>query len=349
MKGFFLSIAFSVIFVSSLSAHDFMATINGQKIYFNVTDSKKLTVEVTYGGSIMNKNSIKPQGQIEIPAKVKHNGKVYSITAIGQKAFANATELKTIVLPIGIKEIKDFAFENCSKLNSIIMPGAQVKFGQGTFFLCSNIEAVTFGSDWTQIDLAIFRWSDKIQEIYIPAKVDKIYNLNTLKGLKKAMVDSNNSKYSSCDGIVYSKDFKVLLACPLAYEGLVKVAENTSIIRAGAMIGCVGITSIELPETMEKFSFREFSKMSQLQTINIRNSIPAKTARYRDGEVFILQLANQKAKVNVPKSALKEYKNKIVVTEGEFYENSSNATTPYLVKSAEMATAKNLYGVRIFK
>lgn len=136
MKGFFLSIALSIIFVSSLSAHDFMATINGQKIYFNVTDSKKLTVEVTYGGSIMNKNSIKPQGQIEIPAKVKHNGKVYSITAIGQKAFANATELKKIVLPIGIKEIKDFAFENCSKLNSIIMPGAQVKFGQGTFFLC---------------------------------------------------------------------------------------------------------------------------------------------------------------------------------------------------------------------
>ena len=54
MKGFFLSIALSIIFVCSLSAHDFMATINGQKIYFNVTDSKKLTVEVTYGGSIMN-------------------------------------------------------------------------------------------------------------------------------------------------------------------------------------------------------------------------------------------------------------------------------------------------------
>ena len=97
------------------------------------------------------------------------------------------------------------------------MPGTQVKFGQGTFFLCSEIENVTFGSDWTQIDLAGFRWAGKIKEISIPAKVSRIYNINSLKGLTRVTVDDNNSQYCSIDGIIYTKDAKVLLACPLAY------------------------------------------------------------------------------------------------------------------------------------
>lgn len=348
MKKIVLSIAisFSVI---GVSAHDFMIAQNGQKIYFNITDSKKQTVEVTYGGNITDKNFAKPQGKIEIPAKVQHNQKVYNVTAIGKKAFANATELTSIVLPGGITEINDFAFENCTKLSSVIMPGTQVKFGQGSFFLCSEIENVTFGSDWTQIDLAVFRWADKIQEISIPAKVTKIYNINSLKGLKLVNVDNNNSQYSSIDGIVYTKDAKVLLACPLSYEGAIKVADNANIIKSGSMFGCTGITSIDLPETMEKLSFREFSKMSQLQTINIRNTNPIITAKSKSGDAFILQVANPKVRVNVPKTALKDYKKALVVTEGEYMENSPKATIPYFVNSTEMVTTKNLSGVKSFK
>lgn len=348
MKKTLLSIALSIASICGVSAHDFMITQNGQKIYFNITDSKKQTVEVTYGGSI-TKSAVKPHGKVEIPAKVQHFQKVYSVTAVGKKAFANATELTAIVLPGGITEIKDFAFENCSKLSSVIMPGTQVKFGQGTFFLCSEIENVTFGSDWTQIDLAVFRWADKIKEITIPAKVTKIYNINSLKGLKSVTVDKNNSQYSSIDGVVYTKDAKVLLACPLAYEGGIKVADNTTVIKAGAMLNCTGITAIDLPETLEKFSFREFSKMAQLQTINIRNTTPVITAKNKAGGVLVLQVANPKVKVNVPMVSLKDYKKTLVATEGEYMENSPKATIPYFVKSTEMITTKNLSGVKSFQ
>ena len=117
MKKIILSLVLSTVSFCGAFAHDFMITQNGQKIYFNITDSKKQTVEVTYGGSITDKNSAKPQGKIEIPAKVQHNQKVYSVTAIGQKAFSNATELTSIVLPSGITEINDFAFEKMLPCN----------------------------------------------------------------------------------------------------------------------------------------------------------------------------------------------------------------------------------------
>lgn len=349
MKKIILSIVLSVVAFCGVSAHDFMVTLNGQKIYFNITDSKKHTVEVTYGGSITDKNSAKPQGIIEIPAKVQHNQKTYSVTSIGEKAFSNATELTSIILPGGITEIKDFAFENCTKLNSVVMPGTQVKFGQGTFFLCKEIENVTFGSDWTQIDLEVFRWTNKIKEISIPAKVTKIYNINSLKGLTKVAVDNNNTQYCSIDGIVYTKDAKVLLACPLAYEGAIKVADNATTIKARAMYGCTNVTSVDLPETMELFSFREFSKMQKLENLNIRNTTPIVTAKNKNAGVFVIQVANPKIKVNVPKAALRDYKKALVVTEGEYFENSPKATIPYAIKATEMVTTKNLSGVKSFK
>ena len=349
MKKIILYFVLSTVSFCGAFAHDFMITQNGQKIYFNITDSKNQTVEVTYGGSITDKSSAKPQGKIEIPTKVQHNQKVYSVTAIGQKAFSNATELTSIVLPGGITEINDFAFEKCTKLNSVVMPGTQVKFGQGTFFLCSEIENVTFGSDWTQIDLGVFRWANKIKEISIPAKVSKIYNINSLKGLTRVTVDNNNNQYSSIDGIVYTKDAKVLLACPLAYDGAVKVADNATTIKAGAMFGCANVTSVDLPESMEKFSFREFSKMPQLESINLRNASPVVTAKNKNEGVLVIQVANPKVKVNVPKSALKDYKKALVVAEGEYFENSPKATIPYAVRYSEMVTTKNLSGVKSFK
>lgn len=349
MKKILLSLVLSTVTFCGAFAHDFMITQNGQKIYFNITDSKKQTVEVTYGGSITDKNSVKPQGKIEIPAKVKHNQKVYSVTAIGQKAFSNATELTSVILPGGITEIKDFAFEKCTKLSSVVMPGTQVKFGQGTFFLCSEIENVTFGSDWTQIDLGVFRWAGKIKEISIPAKVTKIYNINSLKGLTRVHVDNNNSQYCSIDGIIYTKDAKVLLACPLAYEGAVKVADNATTIKAGAMLECTKVTAVDIPETMEKFSFREFSKMPLLESISLRSASPIVTAKSKDEGVFVIQVANPTVKVNVPKAALKDYKKALVVADGEYFENSPKATIPYAVMSGGMVTAKNLSGVKSFK
>lgn len=141
----------------------------------------------------------------------------------------------------------------------------------------------------------------------------------------------------------------MLLACPLAYKGVVKIADNATTIKAGAMLDCTNVTSVDLPKSMVKFSFREFSKMSQLETLNLRNISPVVTAKNKSEGVLVIQVANPKVKVNVPKAALKDYKKALVVTEGEYFENSPKAIIPYSVKSTEMVTTKHLSGVNTFK
>ena len=327
-------------------AHDFTATVNGQRLYFEITNKAKKTVAVTFNGSIADKKSLEITGIIEIPAKVRHDNVVYEVKSIGQKAFANANRLSGIVIPSGIESIGDFAFEDCDSLRSIVFPGNPVKLGQGIFFKCQNISDVTIGSDWKNIDFTMFRWSDKLTTINIPAKVEKIQGIKKLTALDKIFVDPNNAKFSSNNGMLYSKDGGTLFACPRAYSGIVSVKEGTLKILSGALVDCVNVAVIDLPSTIESVSFRETSRMKDLETIIIRRLNPITTG-YINGEgKFFFQLANPGVSIIVDSSVKERYLTDRATSAGEYSE--SPAGVPYMVLQSELPTKKSFKGVKNF-
>ena len=70
----------------SASAHDFK--VDG--IYYNITSSEDLAVEVT---SYMNFNGSYSDVEITIPERVTYENKTYSVTGIGKSAFSGCTSL----------------------------------------------------------------------------------------------------------------------------------------------------------------------------------------------------------------------------------------------------------------
>lgn len=341
--------------VTSLWAHDFVATgKNGQKLYFKITDARRLYVEVTYQGSITSVQPSAYSGEVTVPAKVKHNNKVYQVTGISRKAFSNAGELTGIILPSGLLSIGDFAFEGCTKLQKIVFPGNVVRFGEGVFFRCPSIAQVTLGSDWTSVNLKLFRWSDQLTSITIPAKLTSLQNLKSLKGLKTVEVDANNPNFASVDGLLYNKNKTILLGCPRAFTGAVKVAEGTTSVYWGALADCVGITSVDLPASLTSLSFREFARLDRLTTLVMRGEKPLMTAKSGNKEVFLLEVANpQQVELQVPKAVQKAYKNALCSEEGEYTEIPTNipegvspehAVIPLQVKATELLTKKQVKG-----
>lgn len=328
-------------------AHDFSVTLDGQRLFFDVTNKVKKTAMVTYKGSITDKQEVDVAGVIEIPSKVKHNNVVYEVTAIGQKAFANAKRLKGVVIPSGIKSIGDFAFEGCDSLGSIVFPGNAVVLGQGVFFKCPVIETVTVGSDWKNIDLAMFRWSDKLASLNIPAKIEKIQGLKKLTGLKSVTVDPNNGKFASYNNMLYSKDGSVLYACPRAHSGKVVVKEGTTNIHPGALIDCAGITALDFPATLKSVSFQETSRMKGLEYILMRSETPIYTA-YRNGTgCFLFQVASKDVQIVVASKAKGRYLEALATETGE-YATKQSSGIPYLVTEVEMPGKKNVKGVKNF-
>ena len=330
------------------NAHDFTATVDGQKLFFNIKSKTNKTVEVTYNGSISDKKVSEVKGNLDIPAKVKHNNVVYSVVSIGAKSFSGATKLEGVTIPFTVKTIGGFAFEGCTLLSKIIFPGSEVTFGKGVFFKCTSIKDITFGSDWKTADLSRFRWSDSLTTIVIPAKIEKIQGLKSLKNLKSVSVDVNNERFSSHNGILYNKEGKTLYGCPRSFTGSLKIKEGTEVVSKGALIDCPYITFIDFPSTIKSLSFRETSRMPQLETIIFRGETPVITAFSGNDGKFVLQVPNTGVKIIVPNGSKKEYKSALVKDGGEFAESTEANSTPYVVKTDQMPRESNIIGVKNF-
>ena len=328
------------------TAHDFSATIAGQRLYFDITNKTKRTAAVTYNGSISNKKEMTLSGKIEIPSKVKHNNVVYEVTAINPKAFAGAKRLKAVVIPSGVNAIGDFAFEDCDSLTNVFFPNNPMSLGQGFFFKCSSISNVTIGSDWKTIDFTMFRWSNNLTQINIPAKVEKIQGVKKLKYLTTITVDPNNSKFSSYEGLLYNKDGEILYACPRAYTGKVRIKDGTKKITEGALIDCIDVTILDFPSTLQLFSFRETSRMKLLKTIVMRPVTPIITAFIGGHGRFLLQLANEKTKIVILSSSKKLYEKMMASIDGEYSETVSGI--PYTVSMQQIPEKKHLKAVKNF-
>lgn len=328
-------------------AHDFETVKDGNKFYFNVTDKQKHTVELTYNGSISEKKPCELQGNVEIPAVVIHDKVNYTVTSIGDKAFRGATQLNAIVLPMGIKSIGNFAFEGCVSLQSIIFPANKVELGQGVFFKCESLKNITLGSEWTHIDLAMFQWSHKLNHLFIPAKIRQIKNMKKLASLKSVDADVNNVHFTTDSGLLYSKDGKTLYCCPRAYSGDLTVKDGTESIVHGALLDCTDVTSVDLPATLKKMSFRETSHMTRLQFIRLRMPNPIATAYDEDGKALMLfQVANGEVVLNVAKESKNQFKEKLVDEGGNYSEVHEEKAIIYTLKASQLMSKKNIVGVK---
>lgn len=290
------------------AAHDFKAALpGGNTICLNVTDTLKMSVEVTYEGSVADTRTVLSAGELVIPATVKHEGRSYTVTAIGSKAFSGADELESVVMPATVTKIGAFAFEGCTALKSVAFPAGQVELGEGAFFRCEALETLLFGSDWTAVNLEPFRWSRALRVLEVPAKVRSLTNLKRIETLEKVYVSVGNRTFSSRDGMLYDREGTTLYACPRAWTGGVTVPEGVERILEGAFAGCPGVETVVLPATLRELSYKEFSRAEGLRSITFLAEEPVKTARHDGAEVFALRTASPAVEIWVPKTAYEAY------------------------------------------
>lgn len=352
-KNVFSLIVLSCMMPIMVQAHDFASVVDGQTLYFSIIDSASHTACVTYEGGASGASQTKSyKGVVTVPVRVTVKGVTYSVTSIGTKAFCNSPGLTGIIFPGGVTGIGDFAFDGCINLESVVFPGNEVSIGEGAFFRCPSVSRVSIGSDWTNVNLRMFSWSEKLEEITIPAKVRQIRNLKSIRSLKRVNVDINNPYYISIDGLLYSADGHSLLAVPRALEGKVTVKEGTERVYKGAISDCYSLNEIVLPSSLTGLSYREFAELTELKTITFLGVQPIMTATCDGKQVFALMVASS-INLSVPQIALKDYRNAIVSTRGEYADLQSNlpsgsnsdvSTIPVLVHESDMVKAGDISG-----
>ena len=127
----------------NMQAYDF--EVGG--IYYTVTDtaSASAKVAVAPGEELY-------EGSVAIPATVTSEGKTYSVTAIGEKAFYFCKALSSVTIPESVTEIGPSAFRNCAALTTLALPAGVTTIGYSAFFGCSGLTSFTIPSGVTTIE-----------------------------------------------------------------------------------------------------------------------------------------------------------------------------------------------------
>lgn len=85
-------------------------------------------------------------------------------------------------------------------------------------------------------------------------------------------VDKNNAKYTSIDGILYSKDKAILVRYPNRKGAFVIPSSVTSIYEKAFYV-CEGLTSVTIPDSVTEIGERAFENCFELKNVILPNSI----------------------------------------------------------------------------
>ena len=102
--------------------------------------------------------------RVKLPANLK---------TIGREVFA-ATNLTSIGIPNGVKEIAEGAFEYCDLLEQIYIPAGVTRLYKNTFDGCDKLQKIYYGGDKSQLEYLdlvgnkaeeLPEWSNKIEHV----------------------------------------------------------------------------------------------------------------------------------------------------------------------------------------
>lgn len=142
-------------------------------IYYKITDSVDKTVEVTYKGTYYNSYS----GAVTIPSTVSYSGTAYSVTAIGEHAFAQCADLTSVTIPNSVNSIGENAFFFCRKLTSLTIPNSVTTIEPYAFSYCNGLTSLIIPNSVTTIGDKAFSYCIGLENIYINATTPPtIYN-----------------------------------------------------------------------------------------------------------------------------------------------------------------------------
>lgn len=208
-----------------------------------------------------------PLGDLVIPATVTYEGVDYSVTCIGQSAFANCSGLTSAVIPNGVTKIEGFAFYKCSGLTSVTIPNSVADIGSYVFADCSHLESVEIPNSVVTLGGSVFDGCKALRSIVIPGSVESIgnYLFADCPNLVSVVVDPNNKVFDSrdgCNAIIHTATNELVTGC-----GKSTIPNSVVSIMYQAFWQCAGLTSISIPSSVKSIGESAFTGCSDLSSI----------------------------------------------------------------------------------
>ena len=104
-------------------------------------------------------------GVIYIPSSVRINGRLYTVTDIGDRAFRENTGISTVYISEGVKRIGKQAFYKCTSLTSVITPDSIEELATSSFEGCKKLTKFHLGGGMKKYGTGVFSGCESLLEI----------------------------------------------------------------------------------------------------------------------------------------------------------------------------------------
>ena len=180
------------------------------------------------------------EGKVIVPDGIK---------SIGDQ-FANCQKITDIHIPSSVFSISMDAFENCSSLNCISVDKNNTEYFSHNGMLCKK-NGIPF-------DYKIYHIPEQLEgEIVITPDFQFYYNSNSIFSNRKKI-----SKVFGLKGVPES----CFINC-ISLQEVIFIETDNAFIGKKAFEGCTSLTSIVLPETLEKIEDCAFKDCTSLKTL----------------------------------------------------------------------------------
>ena len=268
------------------NAHDF--EVDG--IYYNITSTEKLTVEVTFAGDYSNYID-EYKGNITIPSTIIYENNVYYVIGIGKYAF-EFSSIQTITIPNNITYLKMGAFESCRSLTSIEIPNSVIFIEHGAFRNCNNLISITLSNNVTNIEYETFKGCSSLTSITIPNNVTNIEEsaFEGCSSLTSITIPNNvtnigESAFSRCSSL-----------CSFI------IPKGVNSIESGTFYQCSSLKSITLHENVNsiKGNYTFYNCTNLHKIINYSNlSLSVGSSEYGSIAFYAKSVVNMKELINI--------------------------------------------------
>lgn len=198
-------------------------------IYYNL--NREINVaEVTCESSSYNSYS----GDVVIPEKFNYEGLDYSVTSIGNYAFAYSSTLTSVTIPNSVTTIGERAFRDCKGLTSVTIPNIVTAIGAWAFYGCSGLISMTIPNTVTTIEKYSFYGCSCLTFVTIPNSVISI----------------GEKAFRDCTGITS-----------------LTIPNSVAIIERYAFLGCSGLTTVTIGNSVRSIGSQAFAECSKLEEV----------------------------------------------------------------------------------
>ena len=215
---------------------------------------------------------------VHIPSEI---GAV-KVKDIAPEVFANAKNMKHLIIDEGVKAIRNLAFNRCEKLELINLPETLTEIAHGAFFGCRLLKQFGFPRDVKKIGSSIFAECTSLErvafnEIAVSVGCQMFCNCSSLKEvLFPPLMESIPSMFFyNCKSLEFiAVPNKIDRIEPSAFANCEKLKtvvfeNNRCKIGHSVFSDCISLTSISLPKSIEEIEESTFQNCVGLKTIDI--------------------------------------------------------------------------------